>query len=139
MDSGTILTAKLTYLHDVIDNGHGGYQLKGNVGLRTELDPQTFIMPSISTSYASEDYNDSMFSISAAESGLTGLNAYNADSGFKDIGASVIGTRQFNDRWSGTLILSYTKLLEEAADSPIVDVRGSEDQLFSGISINYGF
>ncbi len=139
MDTDTVITGKVTYLHDLIDNGHGGFQVKGSLGSRVMLDEKTALMPSISTSYASEDYNDSMFSVSAAETARTGLATYNADSGFKDVGASVVGTHQFTNHWSGSVIMNYTRLINDAADSPIVDDRGSANQFFTGASINYSF
>ena len=35
--------------------------------------------------------------------------------------------------------MNYTRLINDAADSPIVDNRGSANQFFTGASINYSF
>jgi outer membrane protein len=43
------------------------------------------------------------------------------------------------DRWSVTALASYTRLLDDAADSPIVDDAGDANQFFGGALINYRF
>ncbi len=40
--------------------------------------------------------------------------------------------------WNVTAIGGYTRLLNDDADSPIVDDVGSADQFFVGIAVSYG-
>jgi outer membrane protein len=93
----------------------------------------------IESTYASEDYMDEYFSISAADSAASGLNTFNADDGFKDVGVNASLTYQFAGNWSATGLVRYTRLLGDAEDSPVTDDAGDENQVFSGLLINYTF
>jgi outer membrane protein len=93
----------------------------------------------VSSTYASEDYMDEYFSINAADSAASGLNTFNADDGFKDVALDASLTYQFASNWSATGSLIYTRLLGDAEDSPVTDDAGDENQVFSGLLINYSF
>jgi len=93
----------------------------------------------IETTYASEDYMDEYFSINAADSAASGLSTYNADDGFKDVAVNASLTYQFAGNWSATGLVRYTRLVGDAADSPVTDDVGNENQVFSGLLINYSF
>ena len=93
----------------------------------------------VASTYATEDYMDEYFSINAADSARSGLSTFNADEGFKDVVLDASLTYQFAGNWSATGSLKYTRLLGDAADSPVTDDVGDENQLFSGLVINYSF
>ncbi|MEM9442430.1 MAG: MipA/OmpV family protein [Pseudomonadota bacterium] len=42
-------------------------------------------------------------------------------------------------RWGLTGILSYKRLIDDAADSPIVDDVGNANQIFGGAALTYSF
>jgi outer membrane protein len=46
---------------------------------------------------------------------------------------------RFLERWSATALRAYTRLLGDAADSPVIEDRGNENQWFGGFMINYRF
>jgi outer membrane scaffolding protein for murein synthesis (MipA/OmpV family) len=48
-------------------------------------------------------------------------------------------TYQFAGNWSATGLVRYTRLLGDAEDSPVTDDAGDENQVFSGLLINYTF
>ena len=75
----------------------------------------------------------------AADSARSGLNTYSADAGIKDAGLGVTLTYKFTDNWDVTGLANYTRLLGDAADSPVVDDEGDENQFFGGLTINYTF
>jgi MipA family protein len=93
----------------------------------------------VQTTWASEDYMSSYFGIDAADAARSGLDQFNADDGLKDFGFGASLTYRFLERWSATGTGTYTRLIGDAADSPVVDDVGDENQLFGGFLINYRF
>jgi outer membrane protein len=93
----------------------------------------------VQTTWASEDYMSSYFGIDASDAARSGLDQFNADDGFKDVGFGASLTYRFLERWSATGTGTYTRLIGDAADSPVVDDAGDENQLFGGFLINYRF
>ena len=87
--------------------------------------------------WASDDYMSEYFGVDAGDAARSGLSQFNAGSGFMDVGLTANINYRFADHWSTTLLGAYTRLLGDAADSPIVDNRGDENQLFLGVTINY--
>ncbi len=136
LDSDSILTARVGFLHG-LDGGHEGSTVEGSVGMVSRVTEQFTLIGSVSATYMSGDYADSFFSVSPAGSAASGLAAFDAASGMKDIGATLIGSYAVTDTWSLNGIGSYTRLLGDAADSPIVSERGSENQFFGGLGISY--
>jgi MipA family protein len=125
-----------TFAHDLLDE-HGGFKAKAKIGTGFPVPTfGLFVRPSVSTTFASDDYMDSFFGISAAQAVSSGLAAYNPDAGFKDVSANMLVIKKFSERWSSTGTLSYKHLLAEAADSPIVKKEG---QIFAGFSISYKY
>lgn len=93
----------------------------------------------LSSTYASEDYMSEYFGVSNRNAARSGLDRFDADQGIKDVTLSISADYGFAGSWSVTGIASYSRLLGDAADSPIVDDRGSPDQLFLGALVNYRF
>ena len=79
------------------------------------------------------------FGISANDSARSGLNQFNADEGFKDVGVRGQVTYRFTDSWSSTFAAQYKLMVEDAADSPVVDDAGSEHQFVAGVTVNFHF
>jgi len=94
---------------------------------------------SVGSTWASEDYMSSYFGIDAADAARSGLDQYNADEGFKDVSVGGALTYGFFERWSVAVLGSYTRLIGDAADSPVVDDVGNENQFFAGTLVNYRF
>ncbi|MEO1038958.1 MAG: MipA/OmpV family protein [Pseudomonadota bacterium] len=98
-----------------------------------------FAAISLSASGFSDDYADQHFSIDAAGALASGLSAFEAEGGVRDIGLTVIFDQALAQNWSVTLAGGYSRLMGDYADSPIVSVRGSEDQFFAGIGLGRRF
>ena len=79
------------------------------------------------------------FSINAGEADRSGLDEYDADSGVKNAMVTGTATYRFAEAWSLTGIVAYSRLFSQAADSPIVDDEGDENQFVSGLLVNYSF
>jgi outer membrane protein len=129
---------RVTLTQDVND-GHDGLVLNLLGGYRADLAPAWSLTTTVSTTYADEEYMDSYFSIDAGDAAASGLDEFDADSGFKDVGVSLRLAWGQDTGFGVTGIASYTRLLNDAEDSPVVDDVGDENQLFGGVAITYAF
>ncbi len=132
------LLANVTALQDVAD-AHDGYLIEAQLGYRTQVSPshaQTIIFTG---TYADNNYMDTYFGIDADDAAASGLDEFDADEGFKDVGVTL--NLEFGDRegFGLTGILSYKRLLDDAEDSPVVDDVGDENQIFGGVALTYSF
>lgn len=89
---------------------------------------------------ASADYMDTYFGVTPEEAANTGfrLAAHDASGGFKSVGVSGTARYEFRPDWFLNADASYSRLVGDAGDSPIVDV-GSEDQFTFGLGISKRF
>ena len=95
---------------------------------------------SINTTYGSKDYMQNYFSVSGQDVQSAGFSkSYTADDGFKDVAANLSLTYLINKRWSITGIGQYERMVDQAADSPVVEDEGSKNQWFGGLLVNYSF
>ncbi len=89
------------------------------------------------------------FSITAAQAaatatfvgttGLPALAAYNASGGLYSYGAGAQAQYRFSPQWEAHVFAEYQRLTGSVADSPIVTVRGSPNQLTYGLGATYSF
>jgi outer membrane protein len=89
------------------------------------------------------------FSITAAQStatanlvgttGLPALPAYNASGGLYSYGAGTQAQYRFSRQWEAHVFVEYQRLTGSVADSPIVTIRGSPNQLTYGLGASYSF
>ena len=126
------------FLSDISDT-HEGTTIKLSAGYDRWINKQLSLGASISTSYASDDYNDAFFSIDADNASRSGLNQYDADGGFKDIGLRINSRYALNEKWGVTGLIGYKKMIGDAADSPVVDDAGNDNQWMAGLGVSYRF
>ncbi len=94
---------------------------------------------SLSATYADDNYMNTYFGVDANNAARSGLAQYEADGGFKDAGMTFTTNYQFNEKWGVLGLVSYKRLLSEAADSPIVEEEGSANQFMIGTGVSYRF
>jgi MipA family protein len=123
--------------YDVL-HGNGGV-LTPRLRWQAPLGERTVVGAAVSTTWGSEDYMGNRFSINAGGAARSGLDEYDADSGFKNALVTGTATYRFAGAWSLTGIVGYSRLFSEAADSPIVDDEGDENQFLGGLLVNYSF
>ncbi|WP_027716615.1 MipA/OmpV family protein [Desulfuromonas sp. TF] len=128
----------ITAAQDVAD-AHDGYVVDLGAGYRLPLQKQTMLTFFALTTYASEDYMDTYFGVDPADSARSGLNTFDADSEWKDVGAGILVNHRFKSNWGMIGAVKYTKLLGDASDSPIVDDEGEDNQWLYGVIVNYRF
>jgi outer membrane protein len=130
------LILRATFLHDVLSE-HEGFTVDLGVSYAFNALQMLRISTGPAVTYASDDYMDTFFSIDANNAARSGLNTFTAGSGFKDVGWNGSATFFLSRQWNATAFLAYSRLLGDAADSPVVDVRGSENQFAGGVSVGY--
>jgi outer membrane protein len=128
----------LSVAQDVAD-AHEGMVVNLGGGYRHKLQDQTMFTLFVQTTYANEDYMDTYFGINTVDAARSGLNTFEADSDWKDVGAGILVQHNFNLNWGVLAVAKYTKLLGDASDSPIVDVEGDDNQGLVGLLVNYRF
>lgn len=91
------------------------------------------------TSFGSDRYAATYFSVSGAESLASGLPAYQARGGLMGYGAAAQVAYKFDAGWTVTGFAAYERLTGSAAAAPLVTQRGSVNQVTVGSSVTYSF
>ncbi len=85
------------------------------------------------------EYASRYFGVSAAEAALApNFGAFDADGGVLGLGFAVGATYQIDDKWALEYLVSYEKLQNDAADSPITGF-GSDDQVTLRVGLSRAF
>lgn len=84
-------------------------------------------------------YNDAYFSVGDAQSTASGLPVHTAGGGVHSYGisATAILPLDRDETWTAVLFAGYDRLAGDVADSPLVQLRGSEDQATFGLFLGY--
>jgi len=91
-------------------------------------------------SLANATYMRNNFGVSAEEAANNGhVEAFDANGGLKSIGFTVAATYMLSPAWSVQIYDKYSRLVGDAADSPITSRLGSADQNVIGIALNRSF
>jgi len=93
----------------------------------------------VGATYGNSQYMDTYFGVGSKDAAATGLKEFKADSGFRDWNAQLAGVFHFSTKWHLGVGVKYFGLMSDAADSPIVDDRGSENQWVYGIGLAYSW
>lgn len=113
-----------------------GFQVHLGLGYDLNLTPKLILKPSVRTSLASSDYMEAYFGVSSGQSGRSGLREYNADAGFKSVGAQIMAIYRLTTHWGIQASTGYDRLVGDAADSPVVK---DENQFRIGMGLSYTF
>lgn len=123
-------------------NGHEG--LIGEAEIRYSgrviiADRMMLLSIGPSITLVDQNYNDAFFGVDAEQSAASGLDEFDADGGLLSysLGGSFIFP--IDDRISLVAITRYERLAGDAADSSLVEDRGSADQATIGVFLNYTF
>jgi outer membrane protein len=133
-----VLSLEVEFLADVSDE-HEGWLLTPRIKYVRSLSDSFTLLASTSLTVASEDYMETYFGVSGADSVRSGLSTFDADEGVKDWSLALGAVYNVTDSWGIGAFGLYKKLLEDAEDSPVVDDVGDENQLIGGIFTTYKF
>lgn len=138
LDPRQRFNASIQFLNDISDT-HDGYTITAAARYWHPVSRAWTLSLGISSTYASEDYTSTYFGVNAADSARSGLRLFSADSGMRDLRIAPTVIFSLSPYWHLGAGVIYSRLLDDAADSPIVDDRGSADQFFAGIGIVYAW
>lgn len=91
------------------------------------------------TTFADRRYSDEWFGISRSQARRTGLDRDEADGGPISAGLGSSAFKPLTEALSLVLFAEYDRLVGDAADSPLVEERGSANQLAAGLVLTYRF
>jgi outer membrane protein len=82
-----------------------------------------------------DEYSEAYFGVTSAQSGASGLPVYASSGGLHSygLGASLVAPLSRDGRSALVFVAGYDRLTGDAGDSPLVQLRGSEDQASIGL------
>lgn len=89
--------------------------------------------------YGDEDFNDTYYGISSADSAASGLSTFSADSGINAYRIMPMAMLHLSEQWHIGAGVRWERLTGDAADSPIVSERGDENQIAGGLGVAYSW
>lgn len=136
------LSFSVAYQHDVA-GAHGSYVITPTLSYGTPLSTRTYVGLSLSSEYVGDKYADYYFSVTPAGAAASGLPAYHAKGGFKDVSLTLLGAQSLSGDlrhgWALFAIGGYSRLLNDFKDSPTVAIAGSPNQWIGALGVSYTF
>jgi outer membrane protein len=145
VEAGAFVEAFLTENFRIRAEGRQG--VNGHEGMLADIGADFFMRTGDETVFsigprvrwADNDYMDAYYGVTPVVAARTGLAAYNPGSGIHAVG----GTAGMRMAIGGGFALHgyarYDRLMNDAADSPIVARYGSRDQFGGGLGLSYSF
>ena len=130
--------ATVEFLHDVADTHEGFLVSAGARYFQPVTRPLTLSIGATVT-YGSSDYMQTYFGVDSDNAARSGLSQFSAGSGLRDVRIPVMAIYSLSPNWHLSGGLVYSRLLGDASDSPVVDDRGSRNQLFAGVGVAYAW
>lgn len=116
----------------------GGYLIGLGAQIERSLSDRVQLTARVGANYADDEYMQNYFGVSAAQSAnsVAGLAAFDAEAGFKDIFVELGLSADLDSHWSAMTKIRYSRLVGDAADSPVVE---NEDQFTALVGLSYKF
>jgi MipA family protein len=125
------------FTHDVSDV-HGG--AVGLLGLsRTQKTPLGLLIAGGELRMADDNYSQSYFGVTPRQAAASGRSPYRAGGGLQAAGVNALLFTPLGKAGGVLTFVGYERLLDDAADSPLVRVSGSPDQFRAGIFYAWRF
>ncbi|MFT5391912.1 MAG: outer membrane protein [Gammaproteobacteria bacterium] len=122
--------------------GHGGLVGEASLsfnGLAKISDQRLIYSIGPRLKFTSAEYNESYFSVSAAQSAASGLAQYNADDYAVSYGLGGNLIVPHTKKFSTIIFADFRRLGETISDSSLVSQRGDKNQGSMGLFVNYKF
>lgn len=123
---------------------YNGFVFGPTVTYFTPLSRGTAISLSVDAEHNSGSYMDYYYSITPADAAVSGLPQFQAHGGWTRMGVLLLGGVDFdgdlsNGGFAAFAIASYSRMLGDAAASPITSERGSANQFLAALGLGYTF
>ena len=127
-----------------VAGAHKSRLISPSIAYSTPLSKAIFTMFSLSATHVDGNYADTYFSIDQGGSIASGLPLFDAKSGWKSYGASLLGAVDLSGNardggWGIYGFINYSRLINDAARSPVTSLRGDASQWFMAGGISYTF
>lgn len=119
--------------------GHHGQVFDLSADFISHVTPQLQLNAGPRLGLATSSALDPYFSVTPTQSIASGLPVFDAGGGLRYVGAGAQATYYWNPQWTTNVFVEYQRLLGDVADSPLVSLRGSEDQVTAGVGLAYSF
>ena len=106
-------------------DGHDGFRAELSAGIDTMLTDRLMLGAGPFITYGDGQYIESYYGVTAEQAARSTIyEQYDTDGGFESYGLEVNARYRITDHWSLMGFGSYTRLMGDAKDSPIVDDTG---------------
>lgn len=120
-------------------SGDNGMTVKFGTEFAMQTSERLSFSVGLSATYANSEYADTYFSVTSAGAAASGLSAFDAGSGMRDVSLSLSGRYAVTPAVSLGAKAGVMHLLGDFADSPVVKDRGTANPVFGGVFVSYGF
>ncbi|AFT72439.1 Putative MltA-interacting protein MipA [Alloalcanivorax dieselolei B5] len=116
---------------------HDGFTAELSAGVDAPVTDRLFVGVAPFIAYADDKYTQNFYGVSASQAANSATySQYDAGGGLESYGIELEANYRITQNWSAMTFVSYTRLLGDAKDSPIVDNEG----FFSaGVGFAYTF
>jgi len=98
--------------------------------------PKNSVTMALTSSWGTNDYMQTYYGVSTAQSAASGFKQYDAGSGIYAYSLNLDWTHNFTERWSVVADAGYTQLAGDARNSPIVQRKASP---MGSLKVTYRF
>jgi outer membrane protein len=128
----------VSFLNDV-GGEHEGYLVAASARYFKPVSRPLTLSFGATATYGSSDYMQTYFGVDANNASRSGLSQFSAGSGFRDIRIPIMAIFSFSPKWHVAGGLIFSKLLDDASDSPVTNDRGSDNQFYVGLGVAYAW
>lgn len=127
-----------------INGAHKGRTISPGVTYFTPLSRAAMVMFSVGAKHVDDDYADYYYSVSPAQSAASGLPVFRADGGWDKFSIGVLGAYDLSGNaldggFSIIGLATYSRMLNDAKETPYTSIRGDADQFSVGAGLAYTF
>ncbi|HYE51836.1 MAG TPA: MipA/OmpV family protein [Azospirillaceae bacterium] len=124
---------------DVLGDGHDGMTATFSAMVMMQPLENLALFAGPSLTIADRRYLRAFFGVDQGQATRSGLAAYDPKAGAKNASLTLFGVYRLSDRWAATGLVVQSRLLDDAAGSPLVKRRGEADQFALGLGLSYQF
>lgn len=117
--------------------GHEGLVAEAGADLRARLGEQIFASIGPRVRWANDEYMQTYFGVTPVQAGRSGLPVFNAGSGLESTGVNLSVGYRPTDRVVITAFGEVGELQDDAANSPLVRLRGDKEQQRFGLALGW--
>ena len=132
-------SADVTIVSQDAGDGGDGILVAFGAQYTARVNDGFIVSTGISSSWADDDYMQGFYGVTSGQAAGSGLAPFDADSGLKDVGVQLGASYEMAENWLVSGQVGYQRLLNDAADSPLVDDAGSPHQFRALLGVAYRF